>query len=196
MADININITPASQVDVAIDRGLTGPAGPTGAGGALGYFGSFYDTSTQALANITQAQVININSTAENNGINIIDGNKITFYHQATYSFTFSIQFDNSSSSVETARVWLRYNGMDYPFSTSHFDIPAKHGGTNGSLIGTVNFVATSQLSGNDYVQLYWSGSSTGLSIKTYPAGTSPVYPIAPSVILTVTQVMYLQTPT
>lgn len=193
MTDINIQVAPASNINVTLDRGLTGPAGPTGAGGAKGYYGSFYDTETQALANTANAQLITINATAENNGINMVDNSKITFYHQATYSFTFSIQFVNASNNIETATVWLRYNGVDYPFSSSHFDIPAKHGSVNGSLIGTVNFVASSALGGGDYVQLYWAGTSTQLQIKTFAAGTAPVYPIAPSVILTVVQVMYLQ---
>ena len=194
MADINVNITQPSQANVTIDRGLTGPAGPVGAGGALGYYGSFYSTGTHAIANVTQAQVIPIDITSESNGISIVDGNKVTFYHQATYSFTFSIQFSNSSNSIETATVWLKYNGVDYPFSSSHFDVPGAHAGRDGSLVGTVNFVATSLPTPGDYVQLYWAGTSTGLSIKTYPAGTSPVYPVSPCLILTVTQVMYLQT--
>ena len=194
MADINVNITQPTQANVTIDRGLTGPAGPIGAGGALGYYGSFYSTGTHAIASVTQAQVIPIDITAESNGISIVDGNKVTFYHQATYSFIFSIQFVNSGASEETAVVWLKYNGVDYPFSASKFDIPKAHGGRDGTVIGTINFVATSQSTLGDYVQLYWHGTSTNLSIKTFPAGTNPVYPVSPSLILTVVQVMYLQT--
>lgn len=152
-------------------------------------YGSFYDTTTQSIANTANAQVININSTAENNGVSIVAGNKITFTNQRTYSFTFSMQFQNTDTSIQTAVVWLKYNGTDYPNSASKFDIPSSHGGTPGSVIGTVNFVNSSAPGGGDYVQLYWSGTSTLLSLKTIAAGTSPVYPQSPSVILTVVQV-------
>ena len=180
-------------------QGITGPTGPqgatgvTGAGGALGYYGSFLDTTTQALASTTVAQAININTTAESNGISIVSGNRITFAHQATYSFTFSLQLTNTDTAIQKATVWLRYNGTDYPDSASVIDVPNSHGGKDGNIIATVNFVASSAIGGGDYVQLYWSGTNTALSIQTIAAGTSPTTPVSPSVILTVTQVMYTQ---
>jgi microcystin-dependent protein len=44
-----------------------------------------------------------------------------------------------------------------------------------------------------DYVEVWWSGSSTNLTIEALPAGTSPVSPLVPSIILTAVQVMYTQ---
>lgn len=173
--------------------GATGATGATGTGGALGYYGSFLDTTTQALASTSAAQVININTTTESNGISMVAGNKVTFSNQATYSFTFSIQFNNTDTSIQKATVWLKYNGTDYPDSASVIDVPNSHGGNPGNLIATVNFVATSALGGGDYVQLYWSGTSTSLSIATIAAGSSPVTPVSPGIILTVTEVMYTQ---
>lgn len=167
--------------------------GPVGAGGALGYYLSSYDTTDQPILNTTLAQPILINTVLESSGISIEDGSKITFSEHATYSFTFSIQFTNNSNSIQTATVWLKYKGVDYPYSSSHFDIPAIKAGKPGSTVGTVNFVATSENGGGDYVELYWAGTSTALKIDTFPAGINPVYPVAPGVILTVTQVMYLQ---
>lgn len=190
---MDINITPSNSKTIIIDRGLVGPQGPIGTGGAKGLYLSAFDSANQSLISTTDGQPITINTVAESNGISVANNSKITFTTRATYSFTFSIQFENASSSIETATVWLKYNGNDYPFSASHFDIPSKHGSANGALIGTVNFVATSQAGGGDYVEVYWVGTSTSLAIKTYPISTAPAYPAAPGIILTVTQVMYLQ---
>jgi hypothetical protein len=55
----------------------------------------------------------------------------------------------------------------------------------------TVNYVATA--TAGQQVQLYWSGSSTDLTIESLPAGTSPVSPAVPSVIVTAVQVMNTQ---
>lgn len=173
--------------------GLTGATGPAGAGGTVAYYGSFYDTTDQPLISTTASQPVNINSTAESYGISIVSGNQITFTQQATYSFTFSIQFQNASTQIETANVWLKYNGIDYPESNSTFDVPNSHGGGPGNLIGTINFVATSAAGGGDYVQLYWSGSSTDLSIQSTVAGGTPSRPATPGIILTVVEVTYTQ---
>jgi microcystin-dependent protein len=40
-----------------------------------------------------------------------------------------------------------------------------------------------------DYVQVFWAGDNTGLTVEALPAGTNPVYPAVPSIILTATQV-------
>ena len=151
------------------------------------------DTTTQALSSTTVAQVINLNTTSESNGVSIVAGNKITFTNQATYSFTFSLQLTNTDTAIQKATVWLKYNGTDYPDSASVIDVPNSHGGKDGNIVFTVNFVATSAIGGGDYVQLYWSATSTQLSLQTIAAGTSPTSPVSPSVILTVTQVMYTQ---
>lgn len=172
--------------------GPTGSTGATGAGGALGYYGSFYDLTDQPLASITTAQVVAIGSTAEANGVSIVSGNQITFAYAGTYSLTFSIQISNLANSVEKAIFWLKTNGVDYPDSATEMDLQARKSSTepNRQVI-TVNFVATATAGQN--VQVYWSGSSTQLTLETFAAGTSPVSPAVPSIILTAVQVMYTQ---
>jgi hypothetical protein len=51
----------------------------------------------------------------------------------------------------------------------------------------TINYVATA--AAGDYVQVFWAGDNTQLQVEALPAGTSPVYPAVPSIILTATQV-------
>jgi hypothetical protein len=175
--------------------GSTGPAGPTGAtgaGGALGYYGSFYDTTDQPLVSVTTAQVVSLNTTAEANGVSIVSGSRITFANPGTYSLTFSIQITNLANSVEKAIFWVRKNGADYPDSSTELDLqPRKAAGNPNRQVITINYVATAIAA--DYVEVWWSGSSTQLTIEAFPAGTSPVSPAVPSVILTAVQVMYTQ---
>lgn len=167
--------------------------GPQGPGGNLGNYGSFYDTTDQPLVAANVAQRVNINTTLENRNVTIVDGGKITFDAPGVYSLTFTLQLTNSeNNTVHGASAWIKYNGTNWPYSASHIHVPGARSGDPGETILAVNFVATAVGNG-DYVEIYWTGESTVLSVDTVPANGS--VPAAPGVILTVVQVMYLQVP-
>ena len=179
-------------VGIGGPEGPQGPTGATGAGGALGYWGSFYDLTDQSLASITTAQAISIGNTADGNGVTIQNGSEVTFAYAGVYSLTFSIQITNLANSVEKALFWLKLNGTDYPDSSTEIDLQArKSAGDPNRQVLTVNYVA--EATAGDYVQVFWAGTSTDLKVESLPAGTSPVSPTVPSIILTATQVMYTQ---
>lgn len=168
--------------------GASGPTGATGTGGALGYYGAFFDTSDQGGS--LSASAVLIGSTAEANGINLSNSSRVNFTQSGTYSITFSIQFVNSDNNIiHTADVWLAKNGLALADTASKFDIPGRHSGSDGALIGTVNFVMT--ISGGDYIELYWLVDNANVSIETIPAAGS--VPQIPGVVFTATQVMYTQ---
>jgi hypothetical protein len=172
--------------------GATGATGLTGAGGALGYYGSFFDLTDQPLVSITAEQVVAIGNTAEQNGVTIVNGDEVTFANAGTYSLTFSVQVTNLANSVERATFWLKTNNVDYPDSATELDLqPRKSAGNPNRQVLTINYVATA--TAGQQVQLYWSGTSTNLTVESLPAGTSPVSPAVPSIILTAVQVMYTQ---
>jgi hypothetical protein len=172
--------------------GSTGATGPAGAGGALGYYGSFYDLTDQPLVSTTTEQVIAIGNTVEQNGILIVNGDEITYANAGTYSLTFSVQITNLANSVEKATFWLKTNNVDYPDSATEIDLqPRKAAGNPNRQVLTVNYVATA--TAGQQVQIYWAGSSTELAVESLPAGTSPVNPAVPSIILTAVQVMNTQ---
>jgi hypothetical protein len=172
--------------------GATGATGTTGAGGALGYYGSFYDMTDQQLASVTTAQVIAIGNTSESNGVTIVNGDEVTFAYAGTYSLTFSIQITNAANSVEKAIFWLKTDNVDYPDSATEIDLqPRKSESQPNRQVITINYVATA--TAGQQVQVYWSGTSTNLKVESLPAGTSPVSPAVPSIILTAVQVMYTQ---
>jgi len=164
--------------------------------GSPGYYGSFYDTSaTQTAANTTTAYPIKINSTAEANGVSIQNdgsGNPslITFAYAGTYNIQYSLQLTNADTNIHNINVWLRKNGQtsaaNIVDTNSQYAVIGSHGGIHGQMIAAVNYVLT--LAAGDYLQLMWQTDSTQAYIETLPAGTTPVYPEAPAVILTACQ--------
>jgi hypothetical protein len=158
----------------------------------LGYYGSFYDLTVQPLVSTTTAQVVAIGTTSEANGVSIVSGDEITFAYAGTYSLTFSIQITNLANSVEKAIFWLKTNNVDYPDSATEIDLqPRKDASTPNRQVITINYVATA--TAGQQVQIYWSGSSTQLTLESFAAGTSPTSPAVPSIIVTAVQVMYTQ---
>lgn len=151
-------------------------------------YGAFYDTTDQPLANVALAQVITINSTSLSNNVFLSGGNKINFPNAGIFNIQFSIQFTNDSTQIHDAVVWFRKNGTDISNSASIVSVPNKHGGIKGHFILSLNLIET--FNDNDYVELWWSGTNTGLSLETLPAGVAPVYPASPSIIITATKVL------
>ena len=186
--------TETTQIVVTETNGVNvvevisrGPAGP---GGVRGNYGSFSDFTDQNLVSVNVGQRVRIAQTLENLNVDLVD-NKIVFRQAGTYSFTFSVQLTNAANNIaHTAKVWLKYQGNVYPNSASHFAVPTAKSGVPGELTGTVNFVATAT-GLDDYVELFWTADSTQVRLETIPA--SGDVPLAPSVILTVAQVMYTQ---
>lgn len=146
---------------------------------------SLYDTTSQPAAAINTPQVITINTVDFASNTSIVDGSKITIDNVGTYNLQWSGQFSNTDASDHDVRVWLRYNGVDYPNSASVLTIPGKHGSIPGHVIAAWNWLGKSQTSG-DYVQIVWSSASTAVSLTNYPAGEGG--PAAPSVIVTLTE--------
>lgn len=181
------SVVTENTVTDTVEITARGPAGP---GGNHGNYGSFYDTTDQALVSANVEQRVRIATTLEHRNVDLVD-NKIVFRDAGTYSFTFSLQFTNAASNTpNTAKVWLKYQGVVYPDSASYFAIPTAKSGVPGELVGTVNFVATAT-GEDDYVELFWTAESTQVAIATIDAtGTIPT---SPGVILTVVQVMYTQ---
>jgi hypothetical protein len=179
--------------------GATGPTGWTGApgtGGSIGYWGSFWDTTDQTAALPNTPYSITLNNTdPESSGVSVVSGSRVTFGATGVYSLTFSIQFRNSDSQIHDVNVWLRKNNSgsigDLPDSDTKLSVTAKHGGVDGFQLMTVNFVY--KLLAGDFIELIWSTTDTHVTIDSSPAGTTPISPSIPGVILTATQVMYTQ---
>ena len=116
------------------------------------------------------------------------------------YNYQFSVQFANTDVQTHSAWVWLRVNNVDVPGTGSRFDIPNKHGSSDGYLIAAVNFYVS--LAAGDTVELwaavaqaYVPTVSDGVYMEAYPAQTSPFpRPSIPSVVATLSFVSNVPT--
>ncbi len=114
---------------------------------------------------------------------------KIVVAQSGLYDFQFSIQFKNTTNDSQNVDIWFAKNGVNVDSSNSRFGLPArKSTGDPSHLIAAMNFGL--KLTENDYVELLWRVSDSGLSIEQYPAvsasGSTPAIPATPSAIVTV----------
>jgi len=149
-------------------------------------YGAFFDNTNQPVAVVLTPQVITINSTTLNNNVFLSAGSRINFPTAGVFNIQFSLQITNDDTQIQDAIVWFRKNGTDIPNSASIISVPNKHGGTKGHLILSLNLIEN--YVANDYVELFWAGTSIDLSLETIPVG--PFYPLVPSVIITATKVL------
>jgi len=147
------------------------------------YYGVFYDDNDQSIAVINTPQVVQITNTEEANGIGIVSGSKITINNPRKYSMAVTFLVQNLSGNPEDLVFWLKFNGTDYPRSAHFMTAPArKSAGVPSQTIVNFNFIGTSTRAG-DYVEIYWQGTSTALTLKqTRGAG----YPDSDSVYVTI----------
>lgn len=180
---MNQVIVDETQSPNIIDIITQGPQG----GILLGSYGSFFDTTIQSLVVANTAKAVTLDTTALANNVSILEDSKITFAKSGVYSLTFSLQLTNDENNViNTAKVWLKYNGADYPFSATAIDIPAYRNSKPGEAVCTVNFIGEA-VDDDDYVEIYWTANSSMIKISTLVG--NGIYPAAPGVILTVLQV-------
>ena len=151
-------------------------------------YGAFQDGTDQTAANTTTAYAITFDTTDFANGVTLSNSSRLNVSQAGVYNVQFSIQFKNTTNDTQDTDVWFRKNGTDIPKSNSRFGLAPRKASTDPShMIGALNFFV--DLAANDYLQIMWRVSDTGVSIEHYAAGTSPTRPIVPSVIATLSYV-------
>lgn len=155
-----------------------------GGGGAVGYYAQYQDDISQPLgaANVGQATKFRIMDYS--NGVTVVSDTKITIANTGIYNLQFSFQFQNTDSQDHDVTIWLRKNGADVLGSAGFVAVISSHGGVPGHCLPSWNYLLDAV--GGDYYELYWSATSTQVSMHFYPAGSPP--PSAASAIFTVTQ--------
>ena len=114
------------------------------------------------------------------------------------YNYQFSVQFSNTDSQIHAAWIWLRRNGVDVAGTASRWDITAKHGSSDGYVVGAANFYI--DLTAGDTVEMWAAVSqayvpsvSDGVYMEAYPVQTTPfAMPSIPSVVATLSFVSNL----
>jgi hypothetical protein len=162
--------------------------GSSGASHAAGV----YVTEAQAVPSATTALALPFDTTDISNGVSLdaTDKSKIVFATAGYYNVQFSIQLLNAKSSIDNVTLWFRQNTVDIPYSTGIATVPLGPGTTLGASLVAWNLVLP--INAGDNIQLMMASESGDTVAGTYPPGTAPVHPAAPSIILTATFVSAL----
>lgn len=175
-----------------LDSNVNAVIGGTGGQYLQFPYASVQRTTDLLFAGANIATQITFNVTDFANAATLNAGDGIAAGVAGVYNYQFSIQFANTDSQIHTAYVWLRKNGVDLAGTGSKFDVPNKHGASDGYLIAACNFYV--QLDPGDTVELwaavsqYESAGTNGIYIEAYAAQTSPfAMPSIPSVVATLT---------
>lgn len=109
------------------------------------------------------------------------------------YNYQYSVQLKNTDTTIHSAWIWLRVNGVDVAGTGSKFDVVSSHGGTPGYVIAACNFYVDMQA--NDTVEMWAAVSNTAVTFDATGASTSPfAMPAIPSVVATLSFVSSLPT--
>lgn len=143
-------------------------------------YGWFYDTTDQTAAAINTAYAMTFNTTGLAQDVSRgTPTSRIVVARRGIYNIQFSAQFVNVGGSAHRAWVWLRVNGANIPDSATVLRMQ----GNTTEQVAAWNFIAN--LNANDYFELMWEVSDTGISLFADPA--TGVHPAIPSVLLSVT---------
>jgi hypothetical protein len=164
----------------ALTQGLISPGGGKYISSV---YGGFSNTTTQSIAAANTPYIVQLNTTDVANGMTLAS-NRMTVAQDGIYNAHYCLQFENTAASIIEAWVWLRKNGTDIPNSASVWGITSSHGGINGYLLATANFLFS--LAANDYLEVVVAADATGLNIEAYTASASPfARPSIPSSVVT-----------
>ena len=176
-------------------QGATGPQGAQGNDGAIGpagsftgYYGSFYDTTTQAITSINTPKAMTFNQVSPGvngvvaNGVSVVSGSRVTVATSGTYNLQFSAQLAKTDAGNDTMDIWLRVDGADVEWTNTEVTITASQ-----RAVAAWNFMI--DLNAGQYVELMYSSADINTQILAAAPQTGPVRPGIPSVILTVQRV-------
>ena len=153
-------------------------------------YGAVQRTTNKTIAANT-ATLITFDQTDYLNGVtnDTLDGLHVE--QAGIYNYQFSVQWANPDTQIHATWIWLRVNGVDVAGTASRFDVPSKHGTSDGYLISAANFYI--QMNANDYVEMWAATDSTQPYMEAYAAQTSPfAMPSIPSVVATLSFVSAL----
>ena len=149
-------------------------------------------TEALGVPNATTAQAMILTTTVASYGIELdgINTSRVKATVAGVYNFQFTAQLLNYTVTEDNVSMWFKQNGVDIPFSAGVVQVNGKHGSNPGSSIDGWNLIVNMNV--NDYIEIYFSSLSGETVVATFPAGTAPVTPVSPSLILTATFVSAL----
>lgn len=147
-------------------------------------FGSFYQEEGQSGFTPDTIYALSASTTADNDGITVVDNTKFTVNSGGTFNLQFSAQLQKlQGGTSETITIWLRINGDDVPWTSTNLTF------ANNNVLSVAAWNFVSQLNAGDYMELMFS--TTDIEIILFGEGPvgAPTRPGLPSLIVTVTQI-------
>jgi hypothetical protein len=159
---------------------------PTGSYVQKGYL-SCFSTSSISLDSANNEQVIDFTSIWAENGISLVDNNKITFAEPGVYKLEFLTTIENDTADEQDSWFWIKLNGTNFPNSSTKVTVrKRKTNGQHTHQLVSISILGVAQTAG-DYVQVYWTGENTALGMPYEVAAGD--HPAVPSVTLNVIRV-------
>jgi hypothetical protein len=149
-----------------------------------GYYAMYQDVLTQNIAVINTGYPIKFRTLDLSNGVTVVSDSRITFANTGIYNLQFSVQLENADTQEHDVTIWLRLNGVDVPGSAGFVAVVSKHGGINGHVLPSWNYLLS--VVAGQYYEIVWSATSTQVTMPFIAAGSPP--PSTASAIFTVTQ--------
>ena len=148
---------------------------------------SLYSTQSQQLVESGSAQPVTFSDVWAQKGVSLVSGSQIVMEKAGTYKFSFVAQLTNTENSVHDSYFWIKYNGNNFPNSSTQMSLqPRKNESTPSAQLMTVNIVGVAQ-NDNDYIELYWTGDSDTIQLSETPG--DGIKPETPSVIANIVRV-------
>jgi len=143
-------------------------------------YGSFDANVDQTLTATNTATPIALQVTLSSNGVTLSNSSRLNVSQAGFYQIDANIQLASTSANAKTAYFWMRKNGTDVTSTTRAVTSDIINGFTTVALNYTINLQA------GDYLELYWAGDDTNLTLDALAA--SAFAPSSPSVLVKVSQ--------
>lgn len=147
-------------------------------------WGAFSTTGNLTTASTTTAYSIPYTNQIEIHGLThstTVDPHRIYCDVAGVYNVVISAQMDLSVSPAnQQLDLWMRVNDVDLPDSMLTTIIPT----INTQLTAEASYIV--DVAAGDYVTFHYRGSNTNCRLISTAAGTSPVRPSAPAVVVSI----------
>lgn len=135
------------------------------------------DSTDQAIANITLAQVITFDTDVYHSGITRTSASRFTITQAGAYLICFSGIASGATGKV--IEMWIRVSGNDIPASNTIYTFK----GVGLTTIISVSFIQT--FTAGQYLEFWTWGDAVTSKWDATAAGTTPTRPACPSIIMT-----------
>jgi len=190
--DIDINITPkgTGEVNVTNIDVISGKV-PFNTITNRAY-ASFFDAgTTDQTGSTTDATAVKWATAAVTGaGVTVASDSRITFAAAGTYRINASLQFNNSTNTVRTVKLWFALNGTNIADTGAKITVPKNsEGGTDLTAYEVFVTVTAGQ-----YVEMYWYPSDVSATLHyiapvAASPGVTPAIPAVPPAIVVVERI-------